>query len=178
MISQDNPELPEQSKQNGDEPKRPHFMYVYYLTEDENPPFPAYFFRLKRAGALQEQVERAVEQIINKEVEPEESGSNGVSWTAYSHMVFVLNAPRHRLTDVKFQYAGDGDNHSFGRVRALQDFSGCSALYCINKRLNHARQQLGPGDDEVFVWTAIHDHPVSSPQKRMYHTASGTNVGP
>lgn len=179
MVSQYKPE--HKSADDGGtqgETSRPGWMYVHYLEQSERPPFPVYRFPVRNPSNLQRDIEAAVAEIRGKVQEPLQRGPDGIEWTEYSYMVFVLDVRGSKLEEVQFEHHETRRNHTFLQGVPIQDFGNCSVLCYINFRRNKFGDPLGP-IRENYRWKADHLHRrQGAAERRLSHEDSGTNVGP
>ncbi len=179
MVSQYQPE--DKSADDGGAKgliSRPGCMYVHYLKGSERPPFPVYLFPVRNRSDLQGDIEAAVADIEGNVQEPLPRGPDGIEWTAYSYMIFVLDRAEAEFLEVKFEHHETGKNHTFLDGARIQDFGNCSVLCYINFRRNKFGDPLGP-IRENYRWKVRHlDRRQGAEEPLVSHEDSGTNVGP
>lgn len=148
-------------------------LYVHYL-DKKHPPFDAYRFE-GIGGDIEGEIAKAVARIQHKQAPPPlPQGPDGVEWTAPSYAAFVLTPDQGQLISgrgVSMWYTGSDNNHAFFNGADIEDVHGCSAVYCLNFRLNKGGRPLDENDREPFKWQAHHT-------SLLEHNGSGTNVGP
>lgn len=167
------------SSSNGGNEPAPAFMYVHYLTEREDPPFPVYLFQIGDPARLEEEIKEAIYAIYRNEVKEVKPGANGVEWRVYSYAVFALSRPGSRITHVNFKHREKGGNNTFKYPKHIDNFGGrFSAVYYTNVRRNKDDEPLGNRSD-IVDWEAHHTHVAAKEAAIIVtHQSSDPNTGP
>lgn len=165
----------------GEADRKPAFMYVHYLTESHQEPFPAYLFQLDDTPP-DDQIATAVELIRSKKVPEVKAGTLGkVEWRVYSYAVFVLDYEKAEIISVEFTHLeNNGPNRTFDNEKHVASNDGSwSAVYYHNKRKNKVNQDLGPTECDLVGWKVEHSRKgVVPPERRFDHQSSDPNTGP
>lgn len=158
----------------------PAFMYVHYLPENEEDPYPVFLFQLDDSVPLETNIETAVELIRDNKVTEVRPGSLGyVEWRVFSYAVFVFNSRTQEITRVRFWHSGTSNNYAFRSISNIRHNGTYSAVCYQNERRNRRNYPLGNAEKDLVEWEVYHRHIFpAAPMDIVTHQSSDPNTGP